>query len=385
MTQEQYADENMGKVEIKLSNELESRLIGTLCDVVIRLMWLSFIDPDMPELQLSRHLAREGVKVSMALDQVLESLKEGLGTVLQETISSINIPGHEREHFLKIIFEILETKDGKEQLPKLQKFRTAFSIPTELDEKTRGTLRKFSEVGRKDDTAFVKLLASIINYPNESDKMFKPQNEAHREFTEVFGKHMAVAARDWMHRVKPLTPELVSSVREVRIELIEWLAYHPTAISSVTWDAFEKIIAEVLASKGFKVELTARAQNASADIIAIHRDNLGVETKYLVECKRFQDKRRVGLNIVNGVLGAKKRAGADHALLVTTSYFTRPVTKLKESLRDLRLHLRDGDDVRSWLTSYEPTIHGGLWLDPAWDLDNVPDQVEGSEAPSLYY
>lgn len=373
MTQEQQADENIHKVGIKLSNEMESRLIGTFCDVVIRLMWLSFIDPDMPGLQLRRHLAREGARVTMVLDQALESLKEGIRTVFQETISVSNIPRHESEQFLKDVCEVLETKDGREQLPKLQKFRNAFSMPTELDEKTRGTLRKFSEVGRKDDTAFVKLLASMVNYPNESDKMFQSQNEAHRAFAKVFGTHMAVAAEDWLSRVKPLTSELVSSVREVRIELIEWLARHPTAISSVAWDAFERIIAEVLASKGFEVELTARTQNASADIIAIRRDNLGVETRYLVECKRYQDKKRVGLSIVNGVLGAKKRAGADHALLVTTNHFTRHVRRLEESLRDLRLHLRDGDDVRSWLTSYEPTKHGGLWLDPAWDLDKEPD------------
>jgi hypothetical protein len=383
MIQEQQADENMGKVEIKVSTELESRLIGTFCDVIIRLMWLSFIDPDMPELQLRRHLVREGARVSVVVDQVLESLKEGIRKVLQETISLISIPGHEREQLLKLMFEVLETKDGKEQLPKLQKFRTAFSMPAELDEKTRGTLRKFSEVGRKDDTAFVKFLASMANYHNESDKMLQSQNEAHRAFEEEFGKHMAVVANDWMRRVKPLTPELVSSVREVRIELIEWLAHHPSAISSVAWDAFERIIAEVLASRGFEVEITARTRNASADIIAIRRDNLGVETRYLVECKRFQDKRRVGLSIINGVLGAKKRAAVDHALLVTTSHFTRHVIRLEESLRDLRLHLRDGDDIRNWLASYEPAKHGGLWLDPTWDLDKEPYHVESREAKGL--
>ena len=93
----------------------------------------------------------------------------------------------------------------------------------------------------------------------------------------------------------------------------------------------------------------------------------------MVECKRYRDEKRVDLSIVNGVLGAKERAGADHALLVTTTHFTKHVRKLEESLRDLRLHLRDGDDVRSWLSSYEPTKHGSLWLDPAWDLDKKPD------------
>ena len=375
MTQNEHPDETKNIIEIKLSDELESRLIVTYFDAVIRLMWLSFIDPDMSQMQLRRHLAREGTRVSTVLDEALEALKEGIRKVLQESISASHISKKRRRQVLDLLFEVLETKDGKEQLPKLQKLRRLFSIPIELDDELRGQLRTFSESGRKDDTAFVRLLGSLEDY-GKGSKGRRPPDKAEQVFFEAFGPYMATAAADWRRRVQPLTPELISTVRQVRVELIEWLARHPTTISSVAWDAFEKIIAELLASKGFEVELTARTPNASADIIAIRRDKLGIETRYLVECKRFHDKRRVGLSIVNGVLGAKKRAGVDHALLVTTSDFTRPVRSLKESLRDHRLHLRDGDQVRSWLASYEPTKHGGLWLDAGWDLDGEPDQVE---------
>jgi|GEM_PF-1738725 len=373
MIHNEHPEKSKNTIEIKLSDELESRLLGTYCDAFIRLMWLSFLHPDMSGPQLQRHWAREGERVSIILDLALDSLKDELKKVLQAAVHVSGTPANQRQEKLELLFQALERRDGKERLPKFQKLRNVLSIPAEPDEEIRSGLRLLSELGRKDDTAFVGFLGSLGDRFKEGDKGGRPGDNAEQVLLDAFAPYMAAAAADWLRRVKPLTPELISTVRQVRVELIEWLARHPTAISSVAWDAFEKIIAELLASKGFEVELTARTPNASADIIAIRRDKLGVKTRYLVECKRFHDKRRVGLSIVNGVLGAKKRAGVDHALLVTTSDFTRPVRTLEESLRDHRLHLRDGDNVRDWLASYEPTKHGGLWLDTGWNLDTEPD------------
>jgi hypothetical protein len=74
------------------------------------------------------------------------------------------------------------------------------------------------------------------------------------------------------------------------------------------------------------------------------------------------------LDIVNSVVGAAKRAKVDHALLVTTSHFTRDVLQLEADWSDLRLHLKDGDEVIQWLKEYKPREDGGLYLAPGWDL-----------------
>ena len=101
--------------------------------------------------------------------------------------------------------------------------------------------------------------------------------------------------------------------------------------------------------------------------MAVRTDDFGVETKYLIECKRYRSTRRVGLDIVNGVIGATRRADADHAFLVTSSFFSTEVEDRKTELEELRLHLRDGDDVREWLRNYCVRSEGGLWLSPGWD------------------
>lgn len=171
----------------------------------------------------------------------------------------------------------------------------------------------------------------------------------------------------WKPRVIGLTPGMVATVREISAEYIQWIKAHPRVLETIAWEAFEKLVAEIFASHGFHVELTSRVRNRSADIIAVRTDELGVDTRYLVECKRHSSSRPISLDIVNGVIGAARRADVDHAFLVTSSVFSSDVRRQEEQFRDLRLHLRDGDDVREWLQNYTVRADYGLWLHENWD------------------
>ncbi len=166
----------------------------------------------------------------------------------------------------------------------------------------------------------------------------------------------------WKSRVTQLKPRMVGSVKAIYKEYLHWLKYHPNAIEEISWEAFERIIAEVFASRGFDVSITARVRNASSDLIAVRRDEFGVDTRYLIEVKRYARHRKVGLDVVNAVLGAATRAGVEHAFLVTSSSFSSDVELQRSKLTDLRLHLRDGDQVKEWLADYQPQEDGGLWL-----------------------
>ncbi len=73
------------------------------------------------------------------------------------------------------------------------------------------------------------------------------------------------------------------------------------------------------------------------------------------------------MDIVNGVIGAARRENVDHAFLVTTSGFSPDVQRRVAELRELRLHLKDGEDIVNWLRSYQMRSEGGLWIDA--DLD----------------
>ncbi|MBL7224682.1 MAG: restriction endonuclease [Desulfobacteraceae bacterium] len=175
------------------------------------------------------------------------------------------------------------------------------------------------------------------------------------------------AWKTWRPRVAQLSTQFIESVRDIHSEYLLWLKAHTNVIDQIAWEAFEKLVAEIFASRGFSVDLTGRIRNRSADIIAVRTDTFGVQTKYLIECKRYAKSRRIGLDIVNAVMGAARRSNVDHAFLVTSSYFTEDVQRQENQLRDLRLHLRDGDDVVQWLQDYTVQSTGGLWLANDWN------------------
>jgi hypothetical protein len=196
------------------------------------------------------------------------------------------------------------------------------------------------------------LFARRMNFSDESNKILSA---------------FKGAWHDYLPKIKALTPKLIHSVKDVYYEYIEWLKKHPEVLDDIAWEAFEKIVAEIFENRGFQIDLTGRVRNKSADIIALRTDELGIETKYLVECKRYSKSRKVGLDIVNAVIGAKQRANVDHAILVTTSAFTNDVMLQNQRLEDLRLHLRDGRQFYEWLKEYrEESKHGIHFLD-GWD------------------
>lgn len=186
---------------------------------------------------------------------------------------------------------------------------------------------------------------------------------------DAVGQGFIRAWRTWKPRIIRLTPHFVRSIKDVYQEYVAWLKKHPEVLDKIAWEAFEKLVAEIFVSRGFHVDITGRLRNRSSDIIAIRSDAFGVETRYLIECKRYERSRHIGLEIVNGVIGAARRADVDHAFLVTSSYFTRDVKTRTAEFEQLRLHLRDGDDVRQWLKDYTVRAEGGLWLSPGWDED----------------
>lgn len=169
-------------------------------------------------------------------------------------------------------------------------------------------------------------------------------------------------------KVNRLTPELIESLKFISFEYMTWLKKHPKAINRISWEALEKITAEIFASKGFYVALTGKQKGKSADIIAVQEDNLGIETRYLIECKKYNKSRNIGLEIINGVLGAKIREGAEHAILVTTSTFSNHVLANTAKFKSLNINLRDGNDLINWISEYKPSEEYGLWINPDLEI-----------------
>lgn len=166
-------------------------------------------------------------------------------------------------------------------------------------------------------------------------------------------------------RIANLSDELIDAVKLINEEFIIWLKSNADKSNQIHSDAFEQLTGEILTSHGFDIQFTGRIKNRSADLIAIQKSVQGDDVKYLVECKRYGDSKKVGLDILNAVVGASFRAKTSHAMLVTTSSFTSNVLEAHSELEDFRLDLHDGTQVMEWLSDYEFKDYG-LWLPEGW-------------------
>lgn len=87
--------------------------------------------------------------------------------------------------------------------------------------------------------------------------------------TDTFDRNLLDVWSKWQPRVAKLAPGLVTSISDIYVEYVQWLTKHPEALDQVRWEAFEKLIAEIFASRGFHVDLTGRSRNRSGDIYAL--------------------------------------------------------------------------------------------------------------------
>jgi hypothetical protein len=109
---------------------------------------------------------------------------------------------------------------------------------------------------------------------------------------------------------------------------------------------FEELIAVIFGKMGYEVELTAKTRDRGRDVIAVKRSEVNV--RYLIECKRYAEDRKVGVEIVRALYGVKTDERATKAILATTSTFSAPA---KEFFAEhvWELEPRDYKGTREWI------------------------------------
>jgi|SRR5271157_3949908 len=155
---------------------------------------------------------------------------------------------------------------------------------------------------------------------------------------------------------------VLASISDLERDLVLYLQRHPEKMREMHPDAFEKLVAELMASFGFNVEWTARVRSTGADVIAFKTDaQAGLRTNYIIECKRYAHHNKVGIEIARALYGAKVDERYSNALLVTTSFFEEGV--LKFAARRWDFELRDFLGLVEWLNGYRPAREGKLHMD----------------------
>lgn len=142
--------------------------------------------------------------------------------------------------------------------------------------------------------------------------------------------------------------------------LIQKIAADPLLLHSIHPREFEEVIAELLASFGWQVSVTPTTRDGGYDILAVSKDQSGLESTWVVECKRYRPGKNVGVEVVRSIYGVKSYMAASNALIVTTSGFSKGATSFVAPRYDLQL--AGYEKVVEWIKQYVPAAEDESYL-----------------------
>ena len=154
---------------------------------------------------------------------------------------------------------------------------------------------------------------------------------------------------------------VIEEIKLISANVLAYLKQNPKKIHEIGSRQFEELIAEILAGYGWQVQLTPSTKDGGYDLFAVTKNIAGVETSWLIECKRYREDRPVGIDIARALYGVKSDLKVANAMLATTSRFTKGVKAFKASRYDLQL--KDYEGILEWINQYQPHPDGQWYVD----------------------
>lgn len=131
-------------------------------------------------------------------------------------------------------------------------------------------------------------------------------------------------------------------------DLSSELAKRPEDLYSLPWKDFEDLVSHLLEKMGWNITPIGRTKDGGIDIIAAQTLEPQVNVKMLVQCKRYAQHRKVGIQVVKEVWATMMSKNFQNAMLVTSSTFTAPV--INQNI--WHLELRDHNSIIEWCTKH---------------------------------
>ena len=129
-------------------------------------------------------------------------------------------------------------------------------------------------------------------------------------------------------------------------ELYTYFGDHPDQLSDLRWRDFEKILAALLGSQGYEVELGPGRNDGGVDIRLLQRDPIG-DILTLVQAKRYSPHRKIKLEAVQALYGVSTAEGADRSMFATTSTYS-PSARTFAARDNVPMVLHTSSDVQRW-------------------------------------
>lgn len=210
---------------------------------------------------------------------------------------------------------------------------------------------------------FSKFAFPEVKFTSSISKILKQSEVLKQEFSDIDWagslqlKHYDLASwldsrppLNMIEEVKPAIAIYVSDTDRIK-GLLRDVYRKRVDLHGIPPRDFEQMVAELLESHGFEVELTKQTKDNGYDILALKRMHGFGPVKYLVECKRYREDRKVGVEIIRSFKEVIVTEKANKGLIVTTSYFTLGALEKKKENPYL-LDYKDKEDIIEWINTY---------------------------------
>lgn len=205
-----------------------------------------------------------------------------------------------------------------------------------------------------------KNVVGVEEFIAELDRQGMPSTPVDMDYEDFFGEitirpryrdaiEVFTAVPRVLYRAgKLVLPSANIWLLENEQEIFRYLAQKPEKVFDMSPREFEMLVASVFRANGFDVELTPGSRDGGFDVLAVQRSKFVGETRFLIECKRYAKENKVGIGLVQRLIGTVNQFKATRGILVTTSSFTRDAVDCVESTPGI-ITIKDYECLTGWL------------------------------------
>ena len=211
---------------------------------------------------------------------------------------------------------------------------------------------RFAVTGREGQSDLAQTLLAITSRTDSTDDLaddelvkyldawYVAHDIAAKSIISIWDYNNLNNVHDQVFRLPTPSIELIENWREVA----RHIAKDSSHLYNLDWKKFEELIAGLLESHGWEIRPQGYTKDGGIDLIAVRLVEPKVPISMLVQCKRFNKDRRVGVQVVREVWSIKWRNAFHQAMIATSSSFTKGA---REEANQWNMMLSDHDNIVS--------------------------------------
>jgi RNA recognition motif-containing protein len=138
----------------------------------------------------------------------------------------------------------------------------------------------------------------------------------------------------------------------ISLELFKLIKDNPPYIFEISGRKFEELVAQIVESFGYKVELTKHTRDGGKDIIATLKGEKN--ESFYIECKKHSPNNLIDVSIIRQFHSVLMLDEINKGIIATSSYFTRDSKLLIERIKSTGcfIETKDNNCVHNWIDIY---------------------------------